>query len=135
MKIESAFFCDDVRQETNGKLIFIGAYSQDIILQSFPSNLMLHLIICAKIGSAGPLKMEVEGTLNRQKIMGGELEMQIGKAGFGFLPIPIPTLATAAGKLAVRIRESGERWKDAAEIEIKQNIAASPPPQPTSPTV
>lgn len=32
-------FCDDVREETSGKLIYIGVYGQDVFVPSFPALL------------------------------------------------------------------------------------------------
>lgn len=32
-------FCDDVRQETSGKFIFVGVYSDDMVVSKFPATL------------------------------------------------------------------------------------------------
>ena len=32
-------FCDDVRQETSGKFIFVGVYSNDMVVSKFPVTL------------------------------------------------------------------------------------------------
>lgn len=34
-------YCDDIRKEENGKLIFIGVYTGDLVPESFPAQLSL----------------------------------------------------------------------------------------------
>lgn len=41
---EYVFVCDDVRFESNGKLIFVGVYSNNILLGEFPGVLRLRLV-------------------------------------------------------------------------------------------
>jgi hypothetical protein len=39
--VEYAFFCDDVRREDNGKFIFVGVYTQQLSIATFPQLLNL----------------------------------------------------------------------------------------------
>ncbi|MDZ4690245.1 hypothetical protein [Terricaulis sp.] len=42
---EYAFVCDDVRQDTNAKYIFIGAYVNNILLTETPAFIRLRLVM------------------------------------------------------------------------------------------
>lgn len=41
----SLLICDDIRQETSGKLILIGYYPTDIVVEQFPAQLTLSLML------------------------------------------------------------------------------------------
>jgi hypothetical protein len=41
---EYAFLCDDVRQEHNNKLIMIGVYGNNLLLEDFPRAIRLRLV-------------------------------------------------------------------------------------------
>lgn len=129
MKIDSAFICDDVRQEANGKLIFIGAYSQDILLQSFPAALNLHTVLCARFEHLDPFNLEVEATIDEKKMVSGKLSATSMFIGFSFLTVPVPlSQIFGPGTLRVRVREGRERWKEVIKVEIKAAIPASASP-------
>ena len=129
MKIESAFLCDDVRQEGNGKLIFIGAYSQDIIMQSFPVGMNLNTVLCTKTENSNPINLEVEATLDDKVMINGKLTANNIIKGFGFLNFPIPLVQILGpGILRVKVRELGERWKEVIKVEIKLAIPAAHSP-------
>jgi hypothetical protein len=41
---EYALICDDVRREDNNKLILIGVYANNVVLQDFPATIRLRLV-------------------------------------------------------------------------------------------
>lgn len=130
MKFESTFFCDDVRQEANGKFIFIGVYGDDIILNSFPTGMNLHIVISARFEKAGPQEIEIEARLSDKIALKGKLQANIVNAGLGFLPIPIPLVQISApGELTVRLKMNDAKWREISKINIK----AAPPHSPSPP--
>jgi hypothetical protein len=138
MKFESAFFCDDVRQEANGKYIFIGVYGDDIIINSFPTGMNLYLVISARFEKAEPQEIEIEARLSDKIALKGKLQANVVNAGLGFLPIPIPLLQILApGLLNVRLKINDAKWRDTSSINIKpanpSNITSPPiaPPPPS----
>lgn len=48
----SGFFCDDIRHEVGGKVSFIGAYSQKMLVQQFPVRLPK---LCVHFEFTGPI--------------------------------------------------------------------------------
>ena len=68
MKVDSAFFCDDVRQENNGKLLFIGAYMQDVVISRFPASLNLYVVLCLRVATPGVTEVEIEASYNGREI-------------------------------------------------------------------
>lgn len=133
MKIESAFICDDVRQEGNGKFIFIGAYSQDILISSFPTALNLYIVISARFENANGQEIEIEARLSDQLALKGKLTANIAITGFGFLPILIPLVnIMAPGDLVIRLKADGSKWREVSKISIK--LGTSPTVQASAPT-
>lgn len=126
MKIDSAFICDDVRQEHNSKLIFIGAYSQDILLQAFPASLSLFIVLCARFPFSGPQAIEIEATLNKSPILRGGLTINVGAPGFSLVPIPFPLpQILEPGEMKVRVKAKNIRWHDVATVAIKKQSSPS----------
>ena len=121
MKIDSAFICDDVRQENNSKLMFIGAYSQDILLPAFPTSLSLYIVLCARFPSPGPQAIEIEATLNKFPLLRGGLNINVELPGFSLVPIPLPLAQILeTGDLKVRVKAKNIRWQEVATLAIKQ---------------
>lgn len=52
MRQVSAIFCDDVRQETSGKLIFIGVYTGTLIVPKLPTTLSK---LCVLLTTVAPV--------------------------------------------------------------------------------
>ena len=59
--ISSVVLCDDVRQETNGKLILIGVYIHSVLVADFPAKLILTMWVEIKPNETGkfPAKFRV----------------------------------------------------------------------------
>jgi hypothetical protein len=72
----TAIFCDDIREETNGKLLLIGVYSADLIPGAIPARFPLSLMVKAH-GLTGKHKFEVTITSpgNIQVKMGGDIDV------------------------------------------------------------
>lgn len=138
MKFESAFFCDDVRQEANGKFIFIGVYGDDIILNSFPTGMNLQMVLSARFEKAEPLEIEIEARLSDKVALKGKIQANIVNAGLGFLPIPIPLVQIQApGVLSVRLKMNDAKWREASTINLKAanpSSVSSPPIAPPPPS-
>jgi hypothetical protein len=43
IKVNYALVCDSIRQEDNGKLIFVGVYTGDILISRYPADLTLQV--------------------------------------------------------------------------------------------
>lgn len=65
-ELETVVICDDIRQENNGKLFLIGAYTANILVASFPASFPLRALIITKPGTEAPhsfaLEWNFEGT-------------------------------------------------------------------------
>ena len=129
MKIETSFFCDDVRQEFNGKFIFIGAYGGDILLNTFPSNMTLYIVICARFAATGAQDIEVEARIKDRTLLKGKLNAHIAALGFGYLPIPLPIVnILEPSDLIVRIKTPETKWREVGKIQLKLAIPAQQTP-------
>ena len=135
MKIESSFLCDDVRQEGNGKLIFIGAYSQDILLPTFPVGINLQAVMCVNFDKRTSVDLEVEAFLDDKILIKGNLTVNNTSEGFGFVNVPIPVQRIEKpGFLKVQVREPKAKWNEIIKVELKSaNPSVLPifPPPPS----
>lgn len=55
----TAVMCDDIRQETNGKLILIGVYTNDVLVLQYPVNLELAFWLMLKFENVGEYKLKL----------------------------------------------------------------------------
>ncbi|MBK8508948.1 MAG: hypothetical protein IPL51_09955 [Candidatus Competibacteraceae bacterium] len=76
----SAIFCDDIRQESSGKLIYIGVYHSALIVQEFPATLpTFHIMATVVTPTINPFrKLVVRAlqdleTIKEMEIPGNEL--------------------------------------------------------------
>lgn len=133
MKIESAFLCDDVRQEGNGKLMFIGSYSQDILSPTFPVGLKLHGVLCVRFDEPSTFDLEVEVFIDDLLQLKGILGVNNTVKGFGFLQFPILLQnIERPGKLKVQVRKKEETWDEVINVDLKpSNPSPTGPSQPS----
>lgn len=124
----SVIVCDDIRQESNGKLILIGVYSDDIIVPSIPTNIALCFLIQIRMMSNQPVNAKLrvtdpsgttsgEGLLNLSSISDSS-EVITKSISMPALAINIPHV----GKISIYWSNSGE---DFALIGEKRVIAGS----------
>ncbi|MGH9365230.1 MAG: DUF6941 family protein [Thermoanaerobaculia bacterium] len=105
---ESLILCDDVRYENNGKLLFVGVYSDVVQVVKLPLQLRsLGLAVKAKVLSTGSFSFSVTITDPQQNSLldaSGELNYE-GEAGRTvWLPVVMgPALLTTEGAYGVRI--------------------------------
>ena len=64
INITTAFVCDDVRREDNGKLIIIGAYGGNVGIAKIPSRLRLSLVVRALVSEPGETDIEFRALLD-----------------------------------------------------------------------
>ncbi|EBA17408.1 hypothetical protein RSK20926_06717 [Roseobacter sp. SK209-2-6] len=60
-------FCDDIRREDNGKLLFVGVYPEDLVPSALPSNILMSVWISIKELSVGVHKMRLRFDFPNEK--------------------------------------------------------------------
>lgn len=131
LKNHSVIFCDDIRREDNGKLIFIGVYPEDIYPHKFPANLRLSLWVTSELESE---TSSAEYQLLVKPLSGGTpAEISLGKLEFGVTEDTPPdakhsvnfALSNIAVKfldeseLVFRTRDKGGKWRKVASRLVK----------------
>jgi len=120
IRFKYALLCDDIRQETSGKFIFIGVYGGDSIqFPVFPAQVALYLALFLE--SAGPCQAEIkmEARLNGERMMGMAGEIGSNQEGEAFIPLQFPPLTfKEAGELEIRLRLSQGRWQKAISLDV-----------------
>ncbi len=125
MKLISAILCDEVRREDTGKFLFIGVYTNDILVRRFPINISLTLWV--HLSAPGTEKVGMEIRI-REK---GKPQIDLSK-GTGnltvenpdkdlFISFPTTTVGIAEPTtLVFEIKPHTGRWKKAIEIPVVQ---------------
>lgn len=115
--------CDDIRTETNGKQIFIGVYSGDIVVGDTPTTMNLSFWVDVKTEGIGQRAFEYKillepGDLEVAKI-GATLvsspDAERGSFAFGGISFQVQR----EGYLLIQFRQLGEEWQ---ELERKKII-------------
>ena len=127
VKIDYAIMCDDIRQETNGKLIVIGIYSTDIIVPDCPSKLFMHVLLHGKADVDRSVNLEVRyraefKDAKRYEVLGkGDLQITFTEDSNEFF-VPMPRVLIeirGVGNLSVHYRIDSKRWKALLKKNIK----------------
>lgn len=134
MKVQFGFVCDDVRREENGKLIFIGAYSSDVVVPALPAVLILTLVVRVEMKGEATLELQVKmgDTLLRK----GKGKVRSSAAGGHWVPIPSIVLdkLTTEGRLDFEVRLGDGDWVTACSLPLRlreQPSASTEPQQPS----
>jgi hypothetical protein len=119
-EVRAGVVCDFVRREDNGKLIFIGVYSENIVPNKFPATLILTCV--GIVYAPEPVRSDIEVRVlfdgeSKQTVDGS---IEVHKAGVLFLPIPNIRLKDLAGPgtLSFQIREREKHWQTMMDIEV-----------------
>jgi len=121
LSIKAGIICEDVRKEENGKFIIIGAFATDIVVQSFPTSLLLTFLLIGE--AAEPFDGMIEFRIwydNVERVQGrGGLKGQV--AGGVLLPIPNILLENLAspGTIKFEIKVAGDNWNTVCSIPLR----------------
>lgn len=119
---EVALICDDIRKEDNGKLLFVGVYSDTMTVLEFPATLpRLSCAIYFRAEATGPF--EFTAALidpNAGKVFevkgGGDYQGPTGRNFWVPIPGP-PIILPVAGSYVLRVHVNGEpKMNQAFEI-------------------
>ncbi len=113
----SCFFCDEVRQESTGKFIYIGAYPTELVVPSFPAELRLVCVaqVSAPIDHPRPKSIKIRISMPGQQDVwidadGGEEATPFDKSARIWavnLIFPIQATCTASGRIQISM-DTGE---------------------------
>ena len=133
IRVNYAILCDDIRREDNGKLLSIGIYASDILLQRFPGVMSLSLLLHASVKKdiATALKIRYRAEFDNPEIptyearAGGDLQvMKSDGSDEVFIPVPqVPITVSGSGRLQIHYRLDGNRWKLLLSKGIKQSTS------------
>jgi hypothetical protein len=117
--VKSGIICDLIRQENNGKLIFIGVYAASIVAQAFPATLALSCIAILDASKTGEFPIEFETLLDGKSQGIGTGSIGVSKVGMSLLPFQNIVLNNISpGTLVFRMRELNKSWQTVIEIPI-----------------
>jgi hypothetical protein len=122
-----AIFCDDIRVETSGKLLVIGAYTSDLIARSLPTDLTLTIWVRVYGLPEGVHKNTLALTLNGEEVFSADGELVMGKDMFVVEAVAHAAFeAKGPGELAAWLHFPGEEPSLAGSLRIS---AAETPPE------
>lgn len=117
MKINNVLICDDVRVENNGKHIFIGVYTGDILFESLPAIFSPIFWVEIEPGVTNQrIDMEVKFDapgMEKPRISLHSMDIEEERSVFMILNAT-PTLITGPGELVLSLRPKGtKKWVQA----------------------
>lgn len=121
--------CDDIRQETNGKFVIVGMFTNGIIVEDFPAYLQPRLLVQYRAPDTGTQKLDFVWQLNDQPLVvmeGGVNQADRSQYVNICLP-PAPLELPEQGTITVLARlENG----DTREV-LRKSLEKSDGPIPT----
>jgi hypothetical protein len=112
-RVLSAVLCDEIRTEDNGKLMFLGVYSGDLLAQELPANLGLSVYLDVFL-PAGEVTIEVRFSGNG--VTKATAEITASGPNDTRLGIPTPRLPVSfetEGELKVEVRfNRDDDWQE-----------------------
>lgn len=127
IRILNAIICDQVRQETTGKVILIGIYGPKLATDAKPSanaTIGLCLWMEAEIPANQTCKAEIQAAIEaalgveERKAFGQEIEIPAQAISFQQITIQFPCRIDFAHTLRFEIREPGKDWHVLRRLEI-----------------
>ena len=123
--------CEDVRQEANGRFIFLGVFNDGIAVQRLPVRLMRLCVATRWGGGEGSFKQRTrilapDGVT--PVVEGRELDVR--------LKDPVATHTNIENILGVEFREAGVHWVEVSldgELRMRYPFAVRVPPAKSAP--
>jgi len=118
LEIKSGIICDLIRREDNGKFIFIGVYSSDIRIKTFPATLPLCCVAIADIAD-GEFEIEFQVLFDGKELAAGKGRIGVTRRGAAIVPIQNILLTNLdAGTLRFQMREVNKEWQTILDIPV-----------------
>lgn len=136
LRFDHAILCDDIRREDNNKVILIGIYSGDILVQKLPSNLVLAAWLIGTAYEEGEWPLEIRYKISakdakpRKVTASGNIGVkELKEATELAVPLAkVPLKIEMPGTLSLDYRISGGRWKKLLSKTIILQEASSSEP-------
>ena|ERR1700733_4642203 len=126
--IRNVIVCDDIRREDNGKLILIGVYSDQILIDSFPAVLTFTIYCEIMPDSLEPIILNARVYFGKKSKTNVPLQMRLDIIlnKLGVIPVVLPKTsfsATQEGTYHVDISFEGSKWVTLVEksIDLSRN--------------
>lgn len=117
-----AIFCDDIRQEQNGKLLLIGVYTGTMVISSFPFTGRLSILVASTEFSDGPMRFGLESSEGTTfGLLEAELESnQDYPDAASYLPLPpFPVILSSPTELRLYVEKDGVRRQLGSLLAVK----------------
>lgn len=131
-------FCDDIRQEVNGKQILIGVYAGDIILQSFPATIGISGWISfareSNVAAQIPIEFRIIDSNGRPLGYGSATLNLMATGQQGAIALPaVAIIVQKPDTLTLELKQYDEPWQKIGSIDVIRPISgATLPAQPAS---
>jgi hypothetical protein len=128
LKIDAALICDDIRMEVSGKVILIGVYAGDILLNRIPATIPVAVWLDGRVqGAPGKLKINIYlGDKSEDSVdtVNDLVPLKQGQNGEFFLALNgIPLNVTEPTTVTVSIKQNEDDWI----IVTTKRILLAPP--------
>jgi hypothetical protein len=130
-----ALFCDDIRNETNGKQILIGVYTGDILISQFPAVISISVWVAfERINEESgelPIEFRVINTQGTSLGYGSAKLYLTSDLHDGVITLQgLPLQLTQPDRLTFQLKQADDPWES-----IRSTLVRSPPTSATGPVL
>lgn len=117
-----AIFCDDVRQEVNGKFLLVGCYSRVALVTSFPTKMPLTALVAFRC-DVEKFDFHASWSLSTGAQLGGveiEVEGELRPDDFAHIPLPrIMLNLSSPDEVILKGWKNGEEPQELGRLRVE----------------
>jgi hypothetical protein len=102
-------FCEDIRREITEKLFFIGVYTGDIVMQTFPGSIQLAVWTEIRNLTAGQHLIELRFGIEKKGWLGAQVHLEAAVEGpASFVVPPMQVLVDEDTEFVLQVKNGDE---------------------------
>jgi hypothetical protein len=131
-KIESVVFCEDARNEINGKQTLLGVSAPEITAHQIPADIRTAIWISMQPLDLGPFEGEFRVTNKNREIVKAKLQFTFqNKAKASLVIGPFPLHVSETGEYWFEWNLDGRKWVRLGSLKVN-DVGTAPVPTPAS---
>jgi len=89
LTLRATLICDEIRREDNGKLLFVGVYTPNLVVRQLPATLPLCAFQMWDSDSSAThqFRLVIQHMESRSVVLDGSMSIDVPSAGTGFLTL------------------------------------------------
>ena len=122
LRVITSVICDDIRRESNGKLILIGVYGSGIKVASLPSFVVMSLLLEVQPTVVGDHELRVRLTGQSNAVLFESPPVKFSIDAIKFVNVPmvgLPIQIQSPGPIELQISVAGTEWQTIRTLTVE----------------